>query len=171
MTNARILGAFAAVALGSVTLPQSAIASTLLFSFTGPDGTASWTQPSTPTPLDYGLNGYTHVPVTADGPDSLGNEFFDVYFYEPVDSGGFTLGPLDIQEAGAQEYAGPASAPLFAPGVYATTTYDNGDTGLPGGVLTITAVPEPSVWLILGLGFGALGLSLRASREGARLSA
>ena len=158
-------------------LPPPATASTLLFAFTGPAGSASWTQSSTPTPLGYGTGGYTNVPVLATGPDSFGNTFSYVSFFTPFDFGGFTLGNGDIPEAGAQEYTGSESAPVFAPGVYATDTYGPlvgggyGDTGVPGGVLTITAVPEPSVWLMLGLGFGTLGFSLRASREGARLSA
>ena len=109
--------------------------------------------------------------MTATGPDSFANTFSEVHFFASLYSGGFTIGNFDIQESGAQEYTGPETAPVFAPGVYATTTYNNGDTGVPGGVLTITAVPEPSAWLILGLGFGALGLSLRHSRKGVRLAA
>ena len=153
-------------------LPNGAGASTLLFSFVGPDGSASWTQSSTPTPLSTVDGESTDVPVAAIGLDSFGNAFTDVEFYTPLESGGFSIGNFDIQEAGAQEYTGPETAPVFTPGVYTTDTYNNGDTGVVGGVLTITAagVPEPSTWLLLTLGFASLGASLRASRKNARVA-
>jgi hypothetical protein len=166
MSTSRALHIAFAIAFASFVLPRLAAASTLLFSFTGPDGSASWIQSSTPTPIAYGLDVYTDVSVTATGPDSFGNAFSDVEFFPVYTTGGFTIGNDDIAEAGAQAYGGDESAPMFAPGVYATDTYifGSGASGTPGGVLTITAVPEPSVWLVLGIGFGALGLSRRGVR-------
>ena len=63
---------------------------------------------------------------------------------------------------GTSTYTGKTFATLgFTPGTY---TYTWG-TGPTSDSLTITSVPEPSTWALLGVGAGVLGVILRRSRR------
>ena len=79
------------------------------------------------------------------------------------------LGGFDLQLSGGTEvftgpqlFTGPTSDPSFLTGIFALSQ---------GTTVTISevsaAVPEPSTWALMLLGFGAVGASMRGSRKAA----
>jgi hypothetical protein len=153
---------------GGLAIAGGASATTLAFSYQEDLGffliDASWTQPSTPSPLAAISGDFTDIAVNngvyAFGvPGSLTpGAFSDVDYYNaassgPLGPGGFEAGP--IGDFGPQLYSGAEAAPVFAPGTYA----------LSQGTLSVTAVPEPATWSLMLVGFGALGVVLRSRRR------
>jgi hypothetical protein len=151
-----------AVVASSMLAGPAAVAEVLDFNFVGAGSYlgigASWTQPSNPTPIVYGL-GSTTIGVT-NGSSTLG-PFLDVRFYGTSASGGFTpqTFPNVFGVFGPQLFTGTEAAPMFSTG---TAMFD-GD-----GKLTVTAaIPEPSTWAMMIAGLAGLGaLSETRRRRG-----
>ena len=155
--------ALAALALSAVAAFSAApaLAEVLDFSYTSAsNGTASWTQASDPTPYGYYPGRFTIVPVS-DGASSVGT-FTEVTFASEI--GGFLIevSTSGIVDHGPIIFTGTVVNPIFSPGVFV----------LDSGTLTVTAVPEPSTWAMMLLGFAVLGfVGYRAARKGVSLAA
>ncbi len=157
----------AAALAGCVLTAGGAKATTLDFVYQADLGffliDASWTQPSNPSPISAASGEFTDIAVSNGvfafgAPGSLTpGTFSDVDFYNaaysgPLGPGGFEAGP--VGDFGPQLFSSDETAPVFAPGTYT----------LAEGVLSVTAVPEPSTWGLMLLGFGGLGGLLRSRR-------
>lgn len=135
------------------TVTSSAHAKTIYFNLTGPDPAFSFALDDAPVVESnklghyFSVAGHTFYSATA-APEGGG---FDHYF-------------------GAQLYSGPESDPTFTPNNYQVL---NGDTG---NVDTLTiawetgaplppAVPEPSTWAMMLVGFAGCGLAAYRRRK------
>jgi hypothetical protein len=119
------------------------------------------------------------VPVS-DGVESFsaggGDSFTSVAFYDAANDGGFALTILNTrQPAGDQLFTGTTAAPDFS-----ALLTDSPITNLSvegtsiTGTLTVTAagVPEPSMWVMMVIGFTGLGFAgYRASHKSAAVAA
>jgi hypothetical protein len=122
----------------------------------------SWDQSSNPTPSFFNPGSETDVPVTNGNPSGLSLVFFFA-FTQFAPSGGFEDSLFLVNTTGDQVYSGPESSPVFAPGSF--TLFESFSTNNPG-TLTFTAVPEPSTWAMMLLGFAGLAFAgYRASRR------
>ncbi len=150
------LGVAAAIALGT-----SARAGELFFSYSEagqPDGVMfSFEQASDPTPVSFAAGSNTVVPIT----DFSGTiPSADTATFRSADENGMFV--IDGYELiGPQLYSGSEAAPHFSP-----LTVSDGFIFNPQnnnfGALTVTAVPEPATWALMLVGFGVLGVALRA---------
>jgi hypothetical protein len=108
---------------------------------------ATWSQSSDPTPVSQD-GGSTSVGVN-NGMSSSGPFSVVKYFASSVGGGLAVNGLGDVH--GVQIYTGSEDAPMFAPGKFSTRT----------GSVTITAalpaIPEPSIWAMMLIGFASLG--------------
>ena len=146
---------------------QAASAQTFLYSYSGTDGSFSFTDSSTPTPIfstnnSFGLNENGTV-------NNANNQSFEINFDDAMQGGGFDFfgQGLVISEFGQQLYAGSTSKPIFMPG----DAFLRSDLTEGGGTFSVSAiasgVPEPSTWAMMLLGFGGLGfLAYRKARTG-----
>ena len=162
-----------AIALAAAT---SANAGPLLFSFSGPSGTAVFQLDSNPTP-DY-TNSYSFLP----GSDSFGfNDVAGIFGGTPgvastINFGEGLFAALNIQAPGVgfTQFSGPTlfSGSFDAP-VFSVGTFTLINPFLGNGTLTIAqagAVPEPAAWTLMLGGFGAIGMTMRSRRKAVRLS-
>jgi hypothetical protein len=124
-----------------------------------------WVQSSNPTP-DYSDPVVTYVPISEAAGNLIPVEVTDLDYYTNADGGGFSfiLGP--------QIFTGPTSAPVFSVGTFTGlhTPYSSGGV-LTLTVLSETAVPEPSTWAMMLLGFAGLGFAGYRQRRRAKLLA
>jgi hypothetical protein len=149
------------LALGAV----QAEAATLQFVVTGADS-YSWLQDSAPTPINSMDGVGTTVPVW----NASHGDFTEVFFLNgPENFGGVAVNGLFGGYVGPQAYSGSESAPIFAPTLI-PIAYAISFSNAPD-YLTITAVPEPSAWLLMIAGMATLGSALRLSRSRAALAA
>jgi hypothetical protein len=131
-----------------------------------PSQNESWDQSSNPTPCCFTNPGSeTDVPVTNGNPSGLSV----VFFFAAGGGGGFQDNHNLVNAFGDQVYSGPESSPVFAPGSF--TLGDSNTFNV--GTLTFTAVPEPSTWTMMLLGFAGIGFAgyRRARARRATLSA
>jgi hypothetical protein len=160
--------ALAALAL----LPATAQATLLSFVYTGTPNSFSFNLDSNPTPagtVDDGSGSnpspyFTAINATFNGAPTT---FDYLTFFVDGNAGGFTAGSqpssgpdnlFDIP--GPQVFTGTIDAPIFGVG-----TFDFG-----GDTLTISvasAVPEPSTWALLILGFSSIGFMAYRRRQAA----
>ena len=101
---------------------------------------------------------FTIVPVS-DGASSVGSFTYVTFASQ---TGGFLIevSSNDLLDHGPRIYTGTETNPIFSPGVFV----------LDSGTLTVTAVPEPSTWAMMLLGFAGLGfLGYRTSHKAASL--
>jgi hypothetical protein len=162
-------------------------AETLDFSYVDSDGNkASWVQPSNPVcPGPGGCSFFPGpisgaiVPVT-DGVESFsaggGDSFTSVGFYVASSDGGFALTVLNTrQPIGNQLFTGTTAAPDFSALLTDSPIVDLYVQGTSmTGTLTVTAggVPEPSMWVMMVIGFTGLGFAgYRASHKSAAVAA
>ncbi len=149
----------ATILFGAASARAEVLEATWTFS---PDGSpvtiATWEQDSAPTPLQSAPGVATEIPIS-DFVDSLGviGPLASITYYNSsAYSYIFSTLPLGgIYVNGPQAYTGSEAAPQFAPGTFSGTVVD-GDVSAPS-TLTLTAVPEPSTWVMLIAGF--VGLS------------
>lgn len=159
--------ALLALALVSSVTAMPASAATLLFSFASNLGTAhdfSFSLDSSPSIASSSSAGFdvSGVALTYGG-----SPYTDVLsFYTASATGGMSdihgQGLFDLY--GPTVFSGPTSAPTFAPGSFTL----NFATGAPEGILTISSVsgvPEPLTWMMMLLGFGAIGVVVRRRKS------
>jgi hypothetical protein len=137
-------------------LPVAAQASLLSFVISGADN-ASFTLDSNPVP--DGLANVGHGAINPYFLNVIGTlnggpvTFDQITFYEPADFGGLYAGPL-FNLMGPQIFGNTNTAPSFAPGTFLLTELGTGAIE----TLTISAaVPEPSTWAMMLLGFAGIG--------------
>jgi hypothetical protein len=143
--------AFAAV----LPLTSAADAETYAFNLSGPI-TASFMLDSSPTPSAVYSDFFTleNVLVTFDGSTTLTN----LSFFDSLYDGGFSGGALSL--GGGQLFTGSLASPTFKLG-----TFDLSDDAFFSFKYTLSvtsgAVPEPSAWTMILLGFGAIAFRMR----------
>ena len=179
-------GAFALLA------PAQANAAVLLFEITGLPGTASpytfsfsLDTSTVPNPFTSSTARFNGTPITYTRPGSttpfLENGAFDgPTFFTSLDQGGLAILRLDREPQpqfrlfGAQLFTGPTSRPVFSLGTFdlASTPRNGGDPVQPLTYrLTISdtaaagAVPEPSTWAMMLLGFAFIGGAVRSAKS------
>lgn len=128
----------------------------------------------TPTTTDPLNPSFTIDDATLYAYDSQGGFYpttDDITFYDLSQGGGFSITKgytgMGIRYFGSQLFGGTLDAPAFAPAVFELTN----DYFPASNTLTITPVspiPEPAVWTMMILGFGAVGYALRGRRHRAR---
>jgi hypothetical protein len=166
----QVLTAIAALATIVLFGAASAGAETLEATWTySPAGTpvtvATWEQDSAPTPLDYVLGVGAEIPIS-DLVEfvPIGTPASITYYNNSAYPIIFSTVPLGgIYVTGMQAYTGSEAAPQFAPGSFSGTVF-YGDFSAPS-TLTLTAVPEPSTWVMLIAGFVGLGAAYVGRRQ------
>jgi hypothetical protein len=167
---ARVLAA--TLLIGSAVCSTSASAATILFNFASTNSELnnfSFTIDDTQT-IPFASDAFTvrNVSVTS------GSTRYEtsVEFFAESDFGGLALEP-NFNLGGPQLFTGPVSAPIFLIGSFSLFDLEGESAA---GTLTISnlrsAVPEPSTWAMMLLGFGAIGASMRRRRphQGAYLA-
>jgi hypothetical protein len=144
----------------AIALSTPASAATYVFSLSGPN-TASFTIDSSPVPTTTGFGSFTLSDVSGAYNGSL-TTFSSISFF----SGGQTSGGLRLNSTvdlqGPQLFTGLLSSPTFSLGTF---FLDDGFRGRYSLSVTNGAVPEPSTWVMMLLGFGAVGASMRRRRQ------
>lgn len=143
-------------------LPAQARAAELLYELTGPQ-TATFTLPAAPSPDNVLSDGFriNGVAVLLDGSSITSN----IGFANILNGGGLQIDGTAIDLTGSQLFSGTLSAPTLLQGQFALASINN-----PSASYTLivrpaaAAVPEPSAWLLLMLGFGAVGAAMRRFR-------
>ena len=157
----KILAAAVAAAL-SVT---PAFAEILNFSWEyAPGEVATWSQPSDPTPLLF--DSFTRVAVSGGTTTSHG-PFLRVDFYSSDENGGLKVGNINPK---ALRFSPAPWMRRYFPRV--DTLYLRKEVKLSSFVVVTAAVPEPSTWAMMLIGFAGLGYAgHRASRKSVALAA
>ncbi len=138
------------------------------------DADFSFTLDKSPVPDEYYIGGGFGIDNVTTTIRSL--PFYQIYFYGPAASNGFSLFDGDANtffpyfEASSNPlYTGSESTPTFLTGTYQLTNY----FGDSEGSLTISAaVPEASTWAMMMLGFAGVGfLAYRRKSKQALMAA
>jgi hypothetical protein len=125
--------------------------------YVGDGADVSWEQSSTPTPTFF-VSSETEVPVT----NFMGGIPYTDMVYYTLPGGGFETPDISLNLLGPQLFSGSTENPVFSVGSFSLQNFDESDAG----VITFSAVPEPSTWAMMLLGFAGLGLAgYRASRR------
>jgi hypothetical protein len=143
---------------------EASVILTAKFVGTDTSVSASWTQSSDPV-VDLSVgDSITYIDVSG-GSEKSGASMdqFSVVDYFTFAGGGFeTQGVIGDHGFGDLIFSNTVTAPHFVAGMYT----------LDDGVLTLSAVPEPTEWTLMLIGFGLAGASLRLGRgAGARRGA
>jgi hypothetical protein len=169
MENSFKSKAFALGLVVAFTTGARASSNEILFTVTGDDysSAVTFTLPGSPTPdfSDAANFGFNSVRIHTNG---ISENVYGLTFYTSAEEGGFedTLGldgvsgPDVFLLSGPQLFTGSTSDPHFAPGVYSVLS-----EGVYQDTVTLTAVPEPSTWSMLLLGFSGLGFAGYRARK------
>lgn len=166
-----------AVVAGLSTVPSSAEAALLLFNLSG-GRNVTFQLDSNPTPDSsqsfLGENAvFQNLPGTVNGaPATLTTVSFGTGIFADLS---ITAPGLDFTQlaSGGPLFSGPGSAPVFAPGTFQLTNpffSDQNSTLVISAVGAPGAVPEPSTWAMLILGFGAVGFGMRRRKVQTKLA-
>ena len=158
----------AAAICAALASTSSASAAELLFDFVGldPADNFSFTLDSNPDPFQPLSTISSFVILDQDVTTPNGTVLSDLSFLlgDPVNHGGVQFSAQLEPLFGPQLFTGTTENPTFLPGSFDLAFL----LGEPAGTLTIgsastAAVPEPGTWLMLLLGFGAMGAMMRGS--------
>jgi PEP-CTERM motif len=138
------------------------------------DGTthteATWEQDSAPTPHFFLSGDGTSVPVSDFVSSAFPPRSFVSYYNQSGPLSGVMFSTSfggGIQLLGSKQiYTGSETAPMFAPGSFSgLIRFDSGGE-LPSTLTFSRAVPEPSTWAMMLIGFAGLGfVGYRKSRK------
>ena len=145
-----------------------AIAAPFLFSLTGTK-TASFVLDSNPLPDTFSSSaligdqiGFNSVAGTFGGVPGFANVSFGTNLLASLNIGSADLGFTQL--SGPALFSGPASNPVFSTGSFVLTNPFFGDRVTLQISAAAQAVPEPTAWSFMILGFGLAGLTLRYRR-------
>jgi PEP-CTERM motif len=169
---------FGATLAATALLPVAAQASLLSFDISGPlgyDATFNLDSNQVPTGTDVGNGLVAPYYANVVGVENNASKIFGYITFLPIAIfGGLSAatlpgdaGIIAFDLAGDQIYSGTPSAPFFAPGVFALTQYGADENKY---TLTISAVPEPSTWAMMILGFAGIGAMTYRRRKSAMLA-
>jgi hypothetical protein len=172
----------AATSCATLLSTNPASAATLLFDFVSVDPADSFSFSLDSNPTPFFDNSMTAIIETTFN-TSAGPVDGNVAFMIAANGGGFATfvpGFFFPEPVGEQLFTGTTADPTFAPGVFELNFF-NGlapsgavIVGPPAGTLTISetmaAVPEPGTWLMMILGFGAIGASMRRRQQNTTLA-
>ena len=166
-TVRRRLG-LALVLIGAVALPSQASAATVLFTLTGPT-TASFSLDQSPTPTNVNFNNFSidGVSGTLSGAPASLFLTFDTGGKFVIATNQTTFTFLSIQ---GSLFSGLPADPTFIVG-----SYNPAELGVSSGadyqlsITDVSAVPEPSTWMLMLVGFGVVGGSMRLARNRKKL--
>lgn len=166
----------AAVLVGLVASPASAAVYNFDYlgagGITGPGGPATFTIDST---TGTALNG-GQVDFSVTGLFNGVTQTVEVIFGKPFNDGTFDLSPAALQFLGSnlgafEQFAGPAlftgstSDPVFNIGTFQLSSLLSGPATLT--ISAVAAVPEPSTWAMMILGFAGVGfMAYRRKQNG-----
>jgi hypothetical protein len=171
---------------------HSAEAATLIYTLQGNDAsrfTASFTLGTERAPsivLSDSVR-YNGVPITFTRPNGTTVQTAALANTGPTfrtlgNQGGLFLGslggfPTSFQVFGPQLFSGPTSAPQFLTGTFGLSDIPRSRTTDPlivNYTLTVSqavsAVPEPSTWAMMLVGFGFIGSTMRSAKRRRKLS-
>lgn len=142
------------------------------FLFTAPGVVLSFNLPDSPAP-SFAVPGQGFIAPSTVGTFNANPQTFASitflnasYNLQPGISGGFSYdGSVANVFNGLQLYTGSEGAPTFVNGTYALTQYSTNAPGLLVISGVAGAVPEPSVWALLIVGFGLTGAAMRRRTE------
>jgi hypothetical protein len=169
MKNSFKSKAFAIGLVAAFSTGASASSNEILFTVTGADYSSpiTFTLPASPTPDFINTNsfGFDSVQIHT---NSISEHVYGLTFYTSAEQGGFedTLGlggfsgPDVFLLSGPQLFSGSTSNPYFVPGAYSVLSEN-----VFQDTVTLTAVPEPSTWSMLLLGFAGLGFARYRARK------
>jgi len=121
----------------------------LNYQISGPDSfSASFTLPQNPTPSGGGKQAFyfTSLPVDVNGAWTN----LTVAFYSTLFGGGVGSNTFDLYGPQLFSWDAPSSTPTMDLGTFYTIGADGGDRGLY--TVTVSAVPEPASFILLGPG-------------------
>ena len=163
--------AFLSAAAACIISVAPANAATLLFTLTGSrmatfqldsNPTPNVAIPSTPPFFLGNQIQFTNVPGTFGGvvgsAPSIG---FGTGLAAAFQITGTSLG--FTQFTGPAIFTGTANAPVFSVGTFALSSIRSGNSTLT--ITQVAAIPEPATWMMMLLGFGLIGASLRYGRR------
>ena len=163
--------------VGASCVSSQASAALVLFTLTGP-APASFTLDQSPTPTQVTSNYFVIDNVVGTflgAPSSQISLFFDDVGFLSIrdlifDGGGLNLNLVDFNGNNAPLFSGTTAAPTFNLGTYSFFAVNYSDSlGSGDATLTIAsvdgAVPEPSTWMMMLVGFGLLGGAMRYGRN------
>jgi hypothetical protein len=169
----------AASSSAALVMASPAAAATLIFDFVGNDAANSFNFEidSNPTPLNTNPGGFEvgGISVTFAG----GAETSNITFYNTLGGGGLDIFGTStlLSLAGSTLFTNGEATPMLTPGVFDLNeiSVNAPPGGTPFGTLTVSlanqgAVPEPGTWMLMILGFGAIGASMRRGKSQTRFS-
>lgn len=159
--SVKLLSTVAAASLAFAATP--AMAASFLFELTGGKTASFVIDTDTPDFSSSSFIGnqvrYDNVSGTFGGTEqTVSSVSFGTFLVSSFQISGSSLG--FTQYAGPEMFSGDPAMPVFAPGSYALTSITSGAATLTISELA-AAVPEPTTWAMMVIGFGMIGGAIR----------
>lgn len=149
--------------------PSCAMAAQLFYQLEG-NANITFALDSEPSDVVLQPDGFIveNVDVTINGVKTTG----DIGFVRELSAGGLIILGTQFNIAGPQLFSGPFDAPTLLTGNYELTGFLNSELvySLSVSEVAAPAVPEPSTWFMMIMGFGLVAFALRGRRSGRLVS-